>query len=223
MSLLAIRIGAGVLALLALLTLRGKRWAYFAFVVLGLAYFPAQAHFQLHAPKCQQVIPTMNVVVASLQNYALIALFAGFCWMSWVQFRRTDARVLWAVLATVLVGALVEVAEGMSIRRGVHCRVRDLVPVAAGELGAALVLAIWSRLTRKPGYVRLVRPRSATAASKPSAPPRTAPRVVMPAPPPLPRPLPKRRKSLPTPSRVAKLPEASCSLKIQLRLRVLLP
>lgn len=182
MSPLEIRIGAGVLALFALLTLRGKRWAYFAFVVLGLAYFPAQAHFQIHVPKCEQLI-SKGLLLVSLQNYAHIALFAGFYWMSWVQFRRTDARVLWAVLATLVAGALVEVAEGMTLRGG-HCRVRDLVPAAAGALGAALVLAIWSRLTRKPGYVRLVRKGQAVTPSKPSAPPRTAiPRAVVPPPP----------------------------------------
>jgi hypothetical protein len=167
MSPLGIRIGAGVLALLALLALRRQRWAYFAFVVLGLAYFPAQAHVHLalHFPKCEQLI-NKSIVLLSLQDYVHIALFAGFYWMSWVQFRQTDARILWALLATLLVGALVEVAEGMMVR-GAHCRIRDLVPAAAGALGAAVVLAIWSRLTRKPGYVRLVKKRQAGAPSKP--------------------------------------------------------
>src|SRR5258706_41522 len=65
MSPLAVRVGAGVLALLALIALRGKRWAYFAFVVLGLAYFPAQAHFRVHVPKCAQIFPTLPVLVLS--------------------------------------------------------------------------------------------------------------------------------------------------------------
>src|SRR5439155_1148347 len=113
MSVLAVRIGAGVLALLALIPLRGKRWAYFAFVVLGLLYFPAQTHFRVHVPKCEQILPTIQVLVLSLHNYAYIALFAGFYWMSWVQFRRSDARGIWALVATLLVAALVEIAEGM--------------------------------------------------------------------------------------------------------------
>ena len=139
MSVLAVRIGAGVLALLALITLRGKRWAYFAFVVLGLLYFPAQTHFRVHVPKCEQLLPTIQVLVLSLHNYAYIALFAGFYWMSWVAFRRSDARGIWALVATLLVAALVEIAEGMTGggRGQVHCRVRDLVPDAAGALGAA--------------------------------------------------------------------------------------
>ncbi len=183
MSHLAVRVGAGVLALLALIALRGKRWAYLAFVVLGLLSFPAQAHFRVHAPRCDQLIPTMHVLVLSLQNYAHIALFAGFYWMSWVQFRRTKARFAWALLATLLVAALVEVAEGMTGRG--RCRVRDLVPDTAGALGAALVLALWSRVRRKPAYVRIVRPRPAVAPHPPVRPPRAVvpPRGVVPPPP----------------------------------------
>src|SRR5437867_2942980 len=194
MSPLAVRVAAGVLALLALIALRGKRWAYFAFVVLGLLYFPAQTHFRVHAPKCEQLLPTIQVLVLSLHNYAYIALFAGFYWMSWVQFRRSDARGIWALLATLLVAALVELAEGMTGggRGQAHCRVRDLVPDAAGALGAALLLAVWSRLTRKPAYVRLVRPHAA-AAPHPTAPTSRAvvpPRGVVPPPPPPARGLP---------------------------------
>ncbi len=187
MSPLAVRVGAGVLALLALIALRGKRWAYLAFVVLGLLSFPAQTHFRVHAPKCEQLLPTLHLLVPLLHNYAYIALFAGFYWMSWVQFRRSDARGVWALLATLLVGALVEIAEGMTggARGQVHCRVRDLVPDAAGALGAALLLAVWSRLRRKPAYVRLVRPHPA-AAPHPAAPTSRAvvpPRGVVPPPP----------------------------------------
>jgi len=170
MSLLDVRVWAVVLALLAFIALRGKRWAYLAFVVLGLLYVPAQTQFRVHAPKCQLVIPTMNVVELSLQNYVALALFAGFCWMSWVQFRGSKARFIWTVLATVLAGALVEIAEGMTGRGS--CRVRDLVPAAAGALGAALVLAVLSRLFRKPGYVRIARPRPAVAPRQPVAPQR---------------------------------------------------
>src|SRR5207253_2277240 len=63
MSPLAVRIGAGVLALLALIALRGKRWAYLTFVLLGLLYFPAQTHFRVHAPKCEQLLPTLHRLV----------------------------------------------------------------------------------------------------------------------------------------------------------------
>src|SRR2546422_2621019 len=198
MSPLALHVGAGILALLALIALRGKGWAYPAFVVLGLLYFPAQTHFHVHAPKCEQLLPTMHVLVLSLHNYAYIALFAGFYWMSWVQFGRSDARGVWALVATLLVGALVEIAEGMTMTGRGHCRVRDLVTDAAGALGASLLLAVWSRLRRKPAYVRLVRPRPATA-PHPAAPTSRAvvpPRGVVPPPPP---PVPPRRVVPPPP------------------------
>src|SRR5258706_2363200 len=189
MSPLTLYVGAGVLALLALIALRGKRWAYLAFVLLGLLYFPAQTHFRVHAPKCEQILPTLHLLVPLLHNYAYIALFAGFYWISWVQFGRSDARGIWALVATLLVAALVELAQGMTGggRGQVLCRVRDLVPDAAGAVGAALLLAVWSRLRRKPAYVRLVR-RHPAAAPPPAAPtPRAVvpPRGVVP-PPPLP-------------------------------------
>ncbi len=168
MSPLAVRIGVGVLVLLALFALRGKRWAYLGFVLLGLVYFPAQAHFHVHVPKCEQLLPTVQQLVPLLHNYAYIALFAGFYWMSWVQFRDADARTIWALLATLLAATLVEVAQGMTARG--QCHLRDLVPNVAGALGAALLLAIWARLRRKPAYVRLGKPRSA-AAPRPVAPP----------------------------------------------------
>src|SRR5207302_5257991 len=161
MSPLAVRVGAGVLVLLALITLRGKRWASFAFVLLGLLYFPAQTHFHVHVPKCDQLLPTMHMVVLSLHNYAYIALFAGLYWMSWIAFQRADARGIWALVATLLVAALYEIAEGMTARG--HCHVRDLVPDAAGAVGAALLLAVWARLRRKPAYARPVKPKSAAA------------------------------------------------------------
>src|SRR5437773_7488956 len=188
MSVLAVRVGAGVLALLAIIALRGKRWAYFGFVVLGLLYYPAQTHFRVHAPKCELLLPTLHLIVPLLHNYAYIALFAGFYWMSWVQLVRLHARGVWALVATLLVAALVEIAEGMTGggRGQVHCRVREPVPDAAGAVGAALLLAIWSRRRRIPAYVRLVRPRPA-AAPHPAAPLSRAfvppPRVVPPPPP----------------------------------------
>lgn len=184
MSLLAVRIGAGVLALLALVALRGKRWAYFGFVVLGLLYYPAQAHFQFHAPKCDQILPTLQQIVPLLHNYLYLALFAGFYWMSWVQLRDANARVFWALLATVGAAVLFEIADGMTVvvaaaktaRQAkaataaalTHCRAQDLVPAFAGALGAAVLLAIWARLTKKPGYVRLVGKRRAPAPLPPA-------------------------------------------------------
>jgi len=185
-----VRIGAGILALLALFALRGKRWAYFAFILLGLAYFPAQAHWHLHAPKCDQILPTVQQIVPLLQNYLSLALFAGFYWISWVQLRDANARGFWALIVTLLGAALFEVVQGMAAAVAVAktvrhakavvaaaptpCRVQDLVPAVAAALGAAVLLAIWARLTKKPAYVRLGAPK-AKAAARAAAP---APRAV---------------------------------------------
>ena len=171
--LIALRVGAGLLALLALFTLRGKRWAYPAFVLLGLLYIPAQTGFHIHPlpPKCDLATTlTTRLLLLSLRDYARIGLFAAFAWMSWVQFRWTSPRFVWTVLATLLAGALVAIAEGMTAQG--HCRVRDLVPAAAAGMGAALLLAFWSRLRRKPGYVRIVKPGTAAAPRHTPVPPR---------------------------------------------------
>ena len=206
MSPLAVRVGVGVLALLAIIALRGKRWAYLAFILLGLAYFPAQAQFHVHMPKCEQLLPTVQQLVPLLHNYLYIALFAGFYWMSWVQLRDANGRAVWALVVTLLAAALFEVAQGMSVALAAKtvagakavagaraaaravptpCHVRDLVPDVAGAVAAMLLLAIWARLTRKPAYVKLVAKRAAVAPSvaktaaapRPVAPPRAAPPV----------------------------------------------
>jgi hypothetical protein len=123
-----------------------------------------------HLPKCELILPTLQTLTLQLHNYQTIAAFAGGYWILWLLFRRADARVFWSFTLTLLAAAGLEVAEVMT-KRG-SCRVQDLVPALAGALGAAVLLGIWSRLRRKPAYVRLQKPRSA-------APPRPVP----PAPP----------------------------------------
>jgi hypothetical protein len=50
------------------------------------------------------------------------------------------AALAWAALATIVLGAFVELAEGAT-QTG-HCRLRDLVPdIAAAMLGTVVVLA----------------------------------------------------------------------------------
>lgn len=199
MSPLAVRIAAGVLAVLALIALRGKRWAYFALILLGLAYFPAQAQFRVHAPLCTLTLPTAQTLLLSVQNYAFVALFAGFYWVSWVQFRNADRRGIWALPVTLLAGALVQVAQGATLAGRGHCRLVDLAPAVAGGLGAALLLAVWGRMTRKPAYVRLVK-KGTKAAPAPS--PTPAPRVVHPPPvmAPIPEPVTEERPQAPEPA-----------------------
>lgn len=88
----------------------------------------------------------------ALQNYAHIILFAGFFLLSRRPFRGRRAS-LWAGLATLLMGALVEAAQGLTGEG--NCRLRELQPDGVGVLlGAALVAG--ARLLRE-------RRRSATA------------------------------------------------------------
>jgi hypothetical protein len=127
--------------LLAVLAARGVRWAYVLFIVLGLAYFPVKVGFQLDPRGCQLLFDG-RLALFSLTNYAHIILFAIFFLISNAQFSRynwSQRRVLVAAAAaTVLMGALVELAQGVS---GHHnCRARDLIPDAAGAVLGALLL-----------------------------------------------------------------------------------
>ena len=136
--------------LLAILAARGTRWAYVLFIVLGLAYFPLQVGFRLNPRACQLVFDK-DLAVFSLTNYAHIILFAIFFLISTVQFARYEwsqaNKLLAAAGATVLMGALVELAQGLS---GHHnCRLRDLIPDTAGALLGAAIVMSWYALKRR--------------------------------------------------------------------------
>ena len=123
------------------LALRGVRWAYAAFVVLGLLYFPAKVGLRPEPRPCQLAFD-LPLAVHSLTNFAHIVLFALFFVITSAQFRRWDrATFAWSALAAVLMGALVEAGQGLTGEG--NCRLRDLIPDAAGALaGAALVLLL---------------------------------------------------------------------------------
>jgi hypothetical protein len=145
----------GVLVVFMLLALRPFRWAYVAFALLGLLYFPAKQGFDL-APTACETLPSARLSFYSLQNYPHIVMFSFFFVLSYIQFREWGprARFAWAALATLTMGALVELAEGIS---GLgHCRVRDLIPDAAGVLLGATYVLSWD-LLRKALSHRLAR------------------------------------------------------------------
>lgn len=77
----------------------------------------------------------------SLTNYAHIVLFGIFFLFSAFHAiaDRTSIRsaLTFAAIATVLMGALVELAEGAT--GSGHCRLRDLIPDGAGIVLGALV------------------------------------------------------------------------------------
>ena len=123
-----------------LLAFFGIRRAYVAYVVLSLLYFPMQVGFQFRVPACQLAI-SPELALMSLTNWAHVMLFGIFYLMTMAQFRRrTVSAFAWSALIVVVMGALVEVAEGATAR---NCRVRDLVPDAAGAvLGMAVIVVV---------------------------------------------------------------------------------
>ena len=123
------------------LALRGVRWAYAAFVLLGLLYFPAKVGFRPEPRPCQLVFD-LPLTVHSLTNFPHIVLFALFVVMTSAQFRKWDrVTFAWAAAAALTMGALVEAAQGLTGEG--HCRLRDLIPDAAGVLlGSAVVLLL---------------------------------------------------------------------------------
>jgi len=133
---------------LAATALRGVRWAYVAFIMVSLAYFPAHVGFRLHPRACELVF-NASLVAYSLTNFPHIILFASFFVFSSAQTgkRPSDRAVLvFSSLATLAMGALVEIAEGAT--GAGNCRVRDLIPDSAGIALGAAALILWRRLRR---------------------------------------------------------------------------
>ena len=133
---------------LGILSLRGMRWAYVTFVLLGLLYFPASVGFRLNPQPCELSL-NMPLAIHSLTNYRHIVLFVLFFLMTSAQFRMSKWwGYAWAAVACIAMGTLVEAAQGIC---GIgHCRLRDLIPDAAGVvLGAGLVF-LWNSMRGRP-------------------------------------------------------------------------
>jgi VanZ family protein len=133
----------GVLAwiVLAAFALRGARWAYAVFLLLGLFWIPGSAGFHLHHPDCEGLV-SFDLALFSLTNYKHIFLFGVFFLMTRVQLGRARHALLLAAAATIAMGVLIELEEGATNR---HCRLRDLAPDCAGALAGAVVWRIWRR------------------------------------------------------------------------------
>lgn len=137
----------GFLAL-CVLSLRGVRWAFVAFAVLGLLYFPARAGFQLDPNPCQLTFD-ISLALHSLTNYGHIVLFALFFLMASAQFRESNRTAFaWSALATIAMGALVEVAQGVSGEG--NCRSRDLIPDTLGILFGSIIVLLLKRMGWRP-------------------------------------------------------------------------
>jgi hypothetical protein len=127
---------------LAVLALRGVRWAYAIFVLLGFLWIPARTGFRLHAPPCDGFV-SLRASLASLAKYKHIFLFGFFFLITWLQLRRVRYAMLWAALATLAMGVLIELEEGATGTG--YCHARDLLPDAAGALTGSAIAAVWRR------------------------------------------------------------------------------
>ena len=133
---------------LAILSLRGTRWAYITFVILGLLYFPVSIGFRLNPQPCE-LIPNFSLAVYSLTNYPHIMLFILFFLMTSAQFRMSHwSGYAWAAAACMVMGILIEVAEGINGNH--HCRSRDLIPDAAGVVLGSIILLLWNKMRERP-------------------------------------------------------------------------
>ena len=128
--------------LLAVLALRSNRWAYVAFMMLGLLYFPLRVNFRFDPHPCELVFGA-PLAIYSLTNFPHIVLFALGYILTAAQFQLTKwSSFLWSAGLILFFGALVEILEGVTGQG--HCRARDLIPDAAGALiGALIVLALY--------------------------------------------------------------------------------
>lgn len=131
-----------VFVVLGLLSLRGTRWAYWTFVVLGILFFPASVGFHFHPRPCDCAI-NLQLIRFALTKYGHIWRFTFFFLMTAAQVRdkRVSTQFLIALGAVMAMGVYVELAEGITGSGG--CRLRDLAPDLAGAILGAVILTIW--------------------------------------------------------------------------------
>ena len=141
-----------VLALVTVLvafSLRRTRWAvpslwasrlaYALLVLQAPLYFLAKGGFRVLPPKCQWTFG-MDLAIHSLTNYPHIILFTLFFLLTYAQLPAAPRAMIWSAAATIAMGLLVELAQGVSGHG--HCRMRDLIPDSVGALlGFAIVSA----------------------------------------------------------------------------------
>lgn len=117
------------------------RWAYVCFLLLAVLYFPARVGFDLNPHACE-VRLNLRLALLSLRNLPHIIQFAWFFVITAAQFRKTSTPALLLTgVATLLMGAFVELAEGVTGKG--NCRIRDLVPDGTGALIGAGLVMLW--------------------------------------------------------------------------------
>ena len=141
-------LGFLIVLALAILSLRGIRWAYITYIILGLLYFPASVGFRLNPQPCELTFD-LPLAIHSLTNYAHIVGLALFFMMTSAQLRMTTwSAYALAAAATIVMGVLVEAGQGLTGNG--HCRLRDLVPDTAGILVGSVIVLLWNRIRPRP-------------------------------------------------------------------------
>jgi hypothetical protein len=136
-----------IFLVLAVLSLRGVRWAYITFIVLGLLSFPTRVSFRLDPQPCELAF-NIPLALFSLTNYGHIWRLALFFVMTSAQLRMNKwSAFALAALTSIGMGVLVELAEGITGKG--HCRVRDLVPDTAGIILGAVIVLVWNALRKR--------------------------------------------------------------------------
>jgi hypothetical protein len=141
---------------LAILAIRGVRWAYAGFALFILLQFPASVGFRLHPQACYLTV-NPELALYSLSNYPHMILFGIFFIVTGLHFRFSSWRSLaWTIGLTMAMGAAMEIAQGLSGTH--HCKAIDLVPDFIGALVGLLVVVLGrtiasSGLSRRNGPV----------------------------------------------------------------------
>jgi len=160
-----------------------RRWAYGAFLLVGVLWIPARVGFHLAVPACNTRLTLANAS-ESMTKVPHLTVFAIFFVVTALQFDWIDWRSLsWSLLATIALGLLVEIEEGAS-RTG-YCRLTDVLPdvtgamVVAAFLMVAMVMRARAWRTRMPFLVLLIATLAAcsgaSSRARPSAPEQGSP------------------------------------------------
>lgn len=118
-------------------SLRVSRWTYGVVFPLSLLYFPLQSGFRVRPVRCEWTFD-FALAVYSLRNFQHIAMFAVFFLLTMAQLPNVRRAMAWSFGICLLMGFLVEIAEGATNVH--HCRMRDLIPDMGGACLGALVI-----------------------------------------------------------------------------------
>jgi hypothetical protein len=125
---------------LAILAIRGARWAYIGLVMWILLHAPASIGFQMHPKACYLTV-NLPLALQSLGNYPHMILFCIFYVVTALHFRLSGWQPLaWSIGLTVAMGAGMEIAQGLSGTH--HCKAIDLVPDFIGALLGVIVVVL---------------------------------------------------------------------------------